>query len=321
MCVAERQLATTVLMIRPVAFRSNPQTAASNQFQADPGSVSRAVEQRAAASQFQGLVDTLRAAGVSVVVEPDRPEPDTPDSIFPNNWVSFHADGTVVFYPMMAPNRRAEVRPDIIERLSRDRGYRVDRVFDLTGEAESGHFLEGTGSLILDRHHRVAYAALSPRTTLEGLAEFGQRLEYELIAFDALDRDGHAIYHTNVMMSLGDGFAVICDETIRDPAQRQAVLRKLGDTGNEIISIEESQLGRFLGNCLQLEAADGSRLIVMSRQAEEALTEGQAARLRRHGRIVSAPIHDIERSAGGSVRCMLAEIHLPRQATASAVTT
>jgi len=310
----ERQLARTVLMIRPVAFRSNPQTADSNQFQAEPGLVSRVVEQRAAAAQFQGLVDSLRAAGVAVVVEPDRPEPDTPDSIFPNNWVSFHADGSVVLYPMMAPNRRAEVRPDIIERLSRDRGYRVERVIDMTGEAESGHFLEGTGSLVLDRPNRIAYAALSPRTTVEGLAEFGQRLGYEIVAFEALDRDGHEIYHTNVMMNVGDDFAVICDSTIRDTAQREAVLRKLRDTGHEIVSIDERQMARFLGNCLQLEATDGSRLIAMSRQAEEALTDEQAARLRRHGRIVSSPIHDIERSAGGSVRCMLAEIHLPRRA-------
>jgi hypothetical protein len=313
MSVPERQLAKTVLMIRPVAFRSNPQTAGSNQFQAAPGSVARVLEQRAASTQFQGLVDTLRAAGVAVVVEPDRPDPDTPDSIFPNNWITFHADGTVVFFPMMAPNRRAEVRPDIVERLSKDRGYRVDRVIDMTAQADSGHFLEGTGSLVLDRPNRIAYAAVSPRTTIEGLAEFGQRLEYEIVAFEALDRDGHQIYHTNVMMSVGDDFAVICDTTIRDPAQRQAVLRKLKDTGHEIITIDEAQMRCFLGNCLQLEATDGSRLIAMSRQAEEALTEEQAAILRRHGRIVSSPIHDIERSAGGSVRCMLAEIHLPRR--------
>lgn len=300
-------------MIRPVAFRSNPQTADSNQFQADPGSVNRVLEQRAAAAQFQGLADTLRAAGVGVVVEPDRPEPDTPDSIFPNNWVSFHADGSVVLYPMMARNRRAEVRPDIIERLSTERGYRVERVVDMTGAAEAGHFLEGTGSLVLDRPNRIAYAALSPRTTIEGLAEFGQRLDYEIVAFEALDRNGDAIYHTNVMMSAGDGFAVICDGTIRDVEQRRAVLRKLETTGHEIISIDERQMARFLGNCLQLEAADGSRLVAMSRQAEEALTEEQVARLRRHGRIVSSPIQDIERSAGGSVRCMLAEIHLPRR--------
>lgn len=313
MNASERQLARTVLMIRPVAFRSNPQTADSNQFQADPGAVSRVVEQRAAAVQFQGLVDTLLAAGVGVVVEPDRPEPDTPDSIFPNNWVSFHADGTVAFYPMMAPNRRAEVRPDIIERLSRQRGYRVDRVIDMTGLADSDHFLEGTGSLVLDRPRRVAYAALSPRTSLEAIAEFSQRLGYEVVAFEALDRDGNAIYHTNVMMSLGDGFAVICDATIRDPAQRKAVLGKLAAAGQEVIAIDEGQMSRFVGNCLQLEATDGSRVIAMSRQAEEALTEDQTARLRRHGRIVSAPIHDIERSAGGSVRCMLAEIHLPKR--------
>jgi len=309
----EKQLARAVLMIRPVAFRSNPQTADSNQFQRDPGVVDPLLEQRAAAVQFQGLVDTLRAAGIGVVVEPDLPTPETPDSIFPNNWVSFHADGTVVIYPMMAPNRRAEVRPDIIERLDRERGYRVDRVVDMTGHTVAGQYLEGTGSLVLDRRNRIAYAALSPRTTRAALADFGQKMDYEIIAFEALDRDGQEIYHTNVMMSLGEGFAVICYETIPDRSQRQAVLLRLEETDHEIISIDRDQMRSFLGNCLQLEAADGSRVIAMSRQAEDALTPAQTTRLRRHGRIVSSPIHDIERSAGGSVRCMLAEIHLPRR--------
>jgi hypothetical protein len=309
----EKQLARAVLMIRPVAFRSNPQTADSNQFQRDPGVVDPLLEQRAAAVQFQGLVDTLRAAGIGVVVEPDLPTPETPDSIFPNNWVSFHADGTVVIYPMMAPNRRAEVRPDIIERLDRERGYRVERVVDMTGHTVAGQYLEGTGSLVLDRRNRIAYAALSPRTTRAALTDFGQRMDYEIIAFEALDRDGQEIYHTNVMMSLGEGFAVICYETIPDRSQRQAVLLRLEETGHEIISIDRDQMRSFLGNCLQLEAADGSRVIAMSRQAEDALTPAQTTRLRRHGRIVSSPIHDIERSAGGSVRCMLAEIHLPRR--------
>lgn len=300
-------------MIRPVAFRSNPETASSNRFQGNPAALDPMMEQRAAAAQFQGLVDTLRAARVHVVVEPDTPDPDTPDSIFPNNWVSFHGDGTVVTYPMMAPNRRAEVRADVIERLSNDHGYRVEQIVDLTGNAGSGHFLEGTGSMVLDRVNRVAYACLSERTTLEGLAEFSQRLDYEIVAFEARDRHGSAIYHTNVMMTVGDGFAVICDDTIEDTDQRAAVIRKLGDTGHEIVSITRDQMWSFLGNCLQLQAEDGSRVIAMSRQAEDALTVDQAARLRRHGRIVSSPIHDIERSAGGSVRCMLAEIHLPRR--------
>ncbi|MDH4031323.1 MAG: arginine deiminase-related protein [Chromatiales bacterium] len=307
----ETHLARSVLMIRPVAFHSNPQTAASNRFQDDPGTVDRALEQRAAATQFQGLVDALLAAGVGVVVEPDTPEPETPDSIFPNNWVSLHADGSVVLYPMMAPNRRAEVRPDVIERLSSDRGFRVDRVIDMTSHASGGHFLEGTGSMVLDRVGRVAYACISPRTTLEALADFGQRLDYDIVTFSALDRNGIPIYHTNVMMSIGEDFAVICDESIEDPDQRDAVWRKLEDSGKEVISITRAQMRRFVGNCLQLEATNGSRLIAMSRQAEEALEDGQLKRLRTHGRIVSAPIQDIERSAGGSVRCMLAEIHLP----------
>ncbi|MDH3916235.1 MAG: arginine deiminase-related protein, partial [Chromatiales bacterium] len=196
-------------------------------------------------------------------------------------------------------------------RLSSDRGFRVDRVIDMTSHASGGHFLEGTGSMVLDRVGRVAYACISPRTTLEALADFGQRLDYDIVTFSALDRNGIPIYHTNVMMSIGEDFAVICDESIEDPDQRDAVWRKLEDSGKEVISITRAQMRRFVGNCLQLEATNGSRLIAMSRQAEEALEDGQLKRLRTHGRIVSAPIQDIERSAGGSVRCMLAEIHLP----------
>ena len=214
---------------------------------------------------------------------------------------------------MMAPNRRAEVRADIIERLSHDHGYRVERVVDLADNARMGHFLEGTGSMVLDRVNRVAYACLSERTTLEGLGEFAQRLDYEIVAFEARDRYGWPVYHTNVMMSVGDGFAVICDDTIEDADQRHAVFQKLKATGHEIVSITRDQMWSFLGNCLQLEAEDGSRVIAMSRQAEDSLTAEQAATLRQYGRIASSPIHDIERSAGGSVRCMLAEIHLPRR--------
>lgn len=311
MAMQESHVARSVLMIRPVAFRSNPQTASSNRFQDEPGTVDAALEQRAAAVQFQGLVDSLLAAGVGVVVEPDTPDPETPDSIFPNNWVSFHADGCVVIYPMMAPNRRAEVRQDIIERLSSDRGFRVDRIVDMTSHAARGNYLEGTGSMVLDRVRRVAYACISPRTTLDALADFGQRLDYDIVTFSAVDRNGAAVYHTNVMMSVGEGFAVICDESIQDSEQREAVLRKLEDGGKEVISITRPQMRRFVGNCLQLEAANGGRVIAMSRQAEQALGEDQLIRLRNHGRIVSAPVDDIERSAGGSVRCMLAEIHLP----------
>jgi hypothetical protein len=307
------QTTNTVLMIRPVAFHSNPETAASNAFQRRPGEVDPACEQAAALREFDGLVDTLRAYGVEVIVEPDTESPQTPDSVFPNNWVSFHADGTIVLYPMMARSRRAERRPDILERLAKDRGFRIGAIVDLSFHEADGRFLESTGSMVLDRVNRVAYACLSPRTDLDLIAEFGQRLEYEPVAFAASDATGVPIYHTNVMMALGEGFAVLCAEAIDDAAQSDAVLRKLEDTGHEVVVITRGQMGAFAGNMLALRAPDDGQLLAMSARAADSLTPDQRATLERYARIVAAPIDSIEDSAGGSVRCMLAEVHLPRK--------
>ena len=309
----ESQVASSILMIRPVAFRGNPETASSNRFQREPGVVDAASEQAAAVQEFDGLVGVLRAAGVDVIVVDDTFEHDTPDSIFPNNWVSFHADGRVVLYPMMAPNRRPERRQDILERLSSGDGFRITEIVDLSTHEDEGRFLEGTGSLVLDRHNRFAYACISPRTSLDLLAEFGQRLDYEVISFDATDRGGVPIYHTNVMMCIGERFAVICDEAIQDPEQRRAVIRKLSETGHEVVSIDREQKLQFAGNMLELVGRDGERLLVMSRRAADSLSDHQKEVLSRHARLVSAPINTIEDSAGGSARCMIAEIHLPRR--------
>jgi hypothetical protein len=309
----ERQVASSVLMIRPVAFRGNPETASSNRFQRQPGSVDSASEQAAAVQEFDGLVGVLQAAGVDVIVVDDTPEHDTPDSIFPNNWVSFHADGRVVLYPMMAPNRRPERRKDILERLSSGDGFRITEIVDLSPHEGDERFLEGTGSLVLDRPNRIAYACGSPRTSLDLLAEFGQRLDYEVISFDATDRGGVPIYHTNVLMCIGEGFTVICDEAILDAEQRRAVVRKLSETGHEIVSIDRDQKLHFAGNMLELASRDGERLLVMSRRAADSLSDQQREVLSRHARLVSAPVNTIEDSAGGSVRCMIAEIHLPRR--------
>jgi len=309
----ENQVASNVLMIRPVAFRGNPETALSNNFQREPGVVEPAQEQAAAVREFDGLVATLRDEGVDVYVVEDMLEPDTPDSIFPNNWVSFHADGRAVLYPMMAPNRRPERREDILKRLSSDDGFRITEIVDLSPHENEGRYLEGTGSLVLDRENRVAYACISPRTSVDLLAEFGQRLNYEVVGFDATDSDGVPIYHTNVMMCIGNGFVVICDEAIRDPEQRHAVLRKLRDTGHEVVSIDSDQKHQFAGNMLELAGRDGERLLAMSQRAFNSLTEEQKNTLSGYARMVSAPINTIEDSAGGSARCMIAEIHLPRR--------
>ena len=307
--MSEPQLASTVLMIRPVRFESNPLTAESNQFMEDPEAPPRE-QQAAAILEFDGLVTVLRNAGVAVIVVEDTREPHTPDSIFPNNWLSTHADGRVVLYPMEAENRRTERRADIVDYLSFELGFLVTEVVDLTAHEHSGHFLEGTGSMVLDRVNRVAYACSSSRTHFDPLADFARRMNYEVVSFDAVDNDGVPIYHTNVLMSLGEEFVAICEESIPRDEQREAVLRRLRESGREIVSLSYDQLHAFAGNMLELENTSGEHVIAMSQQALEALDETQLLKLRSYGRVVSAPIDNIERSAGGSVRCMLAEVHL-----------
>ena len=306
----ESQLASTVLMIRPVRFETNPLTAESNRFQGAT-ELPAAEQQAKALEQFEGLARTLEAAGVHVVVVDDTANPHTPDSVFPNNWVSFHADGTVVLYPMEAENRRTERRIDVFDMLHEDHGFHVSRVIDLSEHEARGHFLEGTGSMVLDRINHVAYACVSSRTHLDPLGDFGQQLDYEIVAFDAVDRDGHPVYHTNVLMNVGETLAVICAEAIPDAEQRAAVVARLAATGRHVIELDFDQLDAFAGNMLELRAADGARVVAMSRQAWESLAAEQQARFEANGRLAIADIADIEASAGGSVRCMLAEVHLP----------
>ncbi len=311
MTESESQLATRVLMIRPAAFETNPLTAKSNRFQGRSG-LDPDAQQAAALQEFDDLVQVLQEAGIEVIVVQDTLEPHTPDSIFPNNWISLHADGRVVLYPMEAINRRTERRADVVERLSDNLGLLVTEVVDLTGHEDSGHFLEGTGSMVLDRVNRIAYACLSSRTHLDPLGDFAQRMDYSVVAFDAVDQDGVPIYHTNVLMNVGEKLAVICDEAIVREDQREAVLGQLRNTGHDVISLSYAQLEAFAGNMLELRNASGERVVAMSKQAFDSLNKDQLERLKVNGRIVCAPIGTIELSAGGSVRCMLAEVHLPR---------
>lgn len=301
-------------MIRPTRFQSNPQTADSNNFQAEPDA-SPAEQQRAALPEFEGLAAALREAGIDVIVFDDTREPHTPDSVFPNNWVSFHADGTVVLYPMEAENRRGERRRDIIEHLDAELGFQVREIVDLSHHEADGHFLEGTGSMVLDRVNRVAYACLSSRTHLDVLGEFAQRMDYDVVAFEAVDSEKVPIYHTNVLMNVGEKLAVICDAAITRDEQREAVLERLQSTGHEVLFLDFDQLEAFAGNMLELRAADGAHVVAMSQRAWDSLDPEQQARFEANGRVVTAAIDDIEDSAGGSVRCMLAEIHLPRLPT------
>ena len=308
----EPQLASTVLMIRPARFESNPQTAETNQFQEEP-SCTPAQQQALALREFDGLVAVLRAAGIEVIVVEDTREPHTPDSVFPNNWISTHADGRVVLYPMEAENRRTERRLDIVELLDKQYARQVTEIVDLSGHEQSGQFLEGTGSLVLDRPHRIAYACLSSRTHLAPLGDFAQRMDYDVVAFEAVDANHVPIYHTNVLMSVGQDVAVICDAAIPREEQREAVLARLRDSGHEVIQLDYDQMAAFAGNILELCNRDGERIVAMSQSAFMALREDQRTVLGARARLVSAPIDTIELSAGGSVRCMLAEIHLPHE--------
>jgi len=306
----EPQLASAVMMIRPIRFESNPMTAASNRFQGKTDSGPEE-QQAAAAVEFDALASALREAGIDVIVIDDTPEPHTPDSIFPNNWISMHADGRVVLYPMEAENRRTERRMDIVERLDNAVGRQITELVDLCAHENAGHYLEGTGSMVLDRVNRIAYACISTRTHLDPLGDFAQRMGYEVVAFEAVDSDGVPIYHTNVLMNVGEQIAVICGEAIPREDQREAVLARLRETGHKVLLLTYAQLHAFAVKMLELRNKDGERVLAMSQQAYDSLDEEQRAILAANGRIVSVAINNIESSAGGSVRCMLAEVHLP----------
>ena len=305
---SDRQCAAAVMMIRPARFGANPETAASNRFQQAGAAEDSPLT---ALREFDGLVAALANAGVAVHVTDDSLEPAKPDACFPNNWVSFHDDGSVVLYPLLATSRRAE-RSEVAIGALQSAGYRITRMIDLTGWEQRGEFLEGTGSLVLDRCHRVAYACRSPRTTPAALADFSARLGYRVVSFDAQGPGDQAIYHTNVMMAIGERFAVLCADAIPEPQQRAAVLRELEESGHEPIVISVAEMNGFAGNLLALNSADGRPLIAMSAAAWNCLAPRERRALECHGTIVTAPIPTIERLGGGSVRCMIAEVFLPR---------
>lgn len=304
------QTTDSAVMIRPAAFRSNPQTTASNAFQ-DSGAMSATAAHERAGREFEAAVGVLRGVGVIVHVFDDTPEPSRPDAIFPNNWISTHADGTVVVYPMQAPNRRTEVRRDIVDALGGELGYRVDRVLDFTHWADSERFLEGTGSMVLDRVNRVAFAVDSPRTDREVLDAFGAELDYRPVLFAAHDRGGVPVYHTNVMMWIGTRFAAVCLEAIADDAER-ATIRELAGAGRTLIELDFAQVSAFAGNALELRAADGTPVLALSRGAYDSLRPEQRDVLFDSVRAAVADIGAIEACSGGSFRCMIAEIFLPR---------
>lgn len=306
-----RQTTKYVFLVRPRHFGVNPETAGSNAFQKSV-TLAPAELQSRASHEFDALVQALESAGVVPIVFADTDLPAKPDALFPNNWVSFHSDGTVFLYPMEAPSRRAERRLDLVEALTEKYGFHVSQVIDLSASEDEGRFLEGTGSMVLDRVNRIAYAAMSSRTHMAVLADFAQRAGFEIAAFDAAGTDGRAIYHTNVLMAIGTEFVVICADAIMDHEKRSSVRARLAASGREIIEISISQMRSFAGNLIELASGSGEAVIVLSRSAHAVLTPEQRTALASFGRLLSVPIETIEDAGGGSVRCMLAEIFLPR---------
>lgn len=300
------QTTSHLLMIRPVDFKFNQQTAGNNKFQV--ASQQEDVQQQALA-EFDGFVNVLRANGVDVTVIEDTLYPETPDSIFPNNWISFHDNGSVFLYPMYSPNRRLERRKDIIDTLSQN--FEVRHLTDLSFFEQQNLFLEGTGSMVLDRINKIAYACLSVRTDAEVLKNFAMLTDYQIIDFQAVDQENFPIYHTNVMMCIGEKFAVVCLESISATEDKIKVLESFRATKKTVIDISFDQMNHFAGNMLEVKNMAGESLLVMSEQALKALHGTQITALSAFSKIVTAPIYTIEQNGGGSARCMLAEVHLP----------
>jgi hypothetical protein len=309
------QTTNSVLMIRPVAFRMNEQTAVNNYYQKVLDDLLPATVNAKAQAEFDAFVKKLRGVGVNVIVVDDSPSPDTPDSIFPNNWISFHENGDVVLYPMFAENRRGERREDVLDILEEE-GFVINEIMDYTSAEEDGFYLEGTGSIVLDRENGKAYCALSPRADEELFIEFCEDFEFSPVLFEAfqtVNGERKLIYHTNVMLCIGDTFAVICADCIDDKKERKMVLDSLRGDGKEIILITEAQVDNFAGNMLEVLGTDDRRYLVMSASAHQSLTKKQIAQLEEHLTILSSSLDTIEACGGGSARCMMAEVFLPTE--------
>jgi len=294
------------MMIRPVNFGFNAETAVNNAFQVaglDDGAQEKALE------EFDHFVEVLRSNDIDVTVIDDTVDPYTPDSIFPNNWISFHSDGHWVLYPMFAPNRRLERKQHVIDRVLEK--FDAHEMIDLSAFENQDIFLEGTGSMVLDRDSRIAYACLSRRTNTVVLNEFCKKMNYTPIVFDAVDMNGLSIYHTNVMMCVGDRYVVICLDSIPNLSQKNTVRESITNSGKEIISISPDQMNHFAGNMLQVENVKGKKLLVMSSQAFHSLRPEQIIHLETFNPIIHASLDTIETNGGGSARCMMAEVHLP----------
>ncbi|MGE5942840.1 MAG: citrulline utilization hydrolase CtlX [Flavobacteriales bacterium] len=310
-----RQITDTILMIRPANFRMNEQTAVNNYYQKILNNVLPETVNTKAQNEFDNYVLKLKSIGVNVIVVEDTLDKDTPDAVFPNNWISFHENGTIALYPMFAENRRLERREDVLDILE-DHGFAINNIVDYTSAEEEHVFLEGTGSIVLDRVNQKAYCALSPRADEELFIEFCEDFEYTPIIFSAnqtINGQRRPIYHTNVMMCIGETFAVICLDCIDDKTERKNVLSHLKQDGKEIISITEAQVNTFAGNMLQVKGTNNIPYLIMSEAAHRSLTKNQIETLKKHTNILISSLDTIEACGGGSARCMMAEVFLPKK--------
>ena len=303
-----QQSANAVVMIRPFRFYPNPETASDNAFQREAVAADADIISKAAQEEFDQAVDSLRGAGVMVHVFEDTASPEKPDAVFPNNWFSTHPDGRVALYPMYSPTRRNERRRDVIDELGKI--YRISALVDYSSYEQSGLHLEGTGSLVLDYVNRIAYVSFSKRSDRALVERFCQDFNFEPMLFESVGDDGRPIYHTNVVMCVGSGFALIGLDLIADPGQRETVRHRLEESGKKVIELKRDQIANFAGNALELRN-DAEKLLVLSSRAAEALTTEQRNEIARHARLLALSLPTIE-LAGGSARCMLAAIHLPR---------
>ena len=302
-------------MIRPVAFRMNEQTTVNNYYQKVIDGLLPATVNAKAQQEFDAFVAKLKAVGVDVIVVEDTLNPDTPDSIFPNNWISFHENGDISLFPMFAENRRLERREDILDILE-EKGFIIENIMDYTSAEEDNFFLEGTGSILLDRANGKAYCALSPRADEELFIEFCEDFDLNPIIFEAfqtVNGERKLIYHTNVMMCIGETYAVICADSIDDKKERKMVIDSLKGDDKEVIYLTEDQVNNFAGNMLEVKGANDRRYLVMSSAAYKSLTKKQIAQLEEHVTILSSSLDTIEACGGGSARCMMAEIFLPKE--------
>lgn len=297
------QTTSKILMVRPFKFAFNEETAQNNHFQQK--SIKDGVAD-AALKEFDSFVNLLRGNDVDVIVVQDTPEPWTPDSIFPNNWFSSHISGELVLYPMFAENRRAERKPAMMKLLQRKMNH--PKLIDLTHWEEEGEFLEGTGSMIFDRDKNIAYTCRSVRTSEKALHDFCSKMNYDSVVFDAVDKEGNLIYHTNVMMEIGTQVAIVCLESVKDEVERNRLITRLTETGKIIVDITLEQVGHFAGNMLEVKSRSGHPIMVMSESARKSLTAEQERTISTYNKIISADIKTIEANGGGSARCMIAEI-------------